>query len=195
MTYFHKIICILGTCRVRDPHYQPWSALNFRSGAYHVHKFPPNPSGASPFYIFGQILPFRSPSFSKSVAEHHRFTFFFSETIIFRTRSIRQRRWLAAGQTASARRVLAVPESRIFTLKTALARSGAPRFQAQNGSNSFRRPSFSRSTGSSFRSPCLFSLCRGTYLPKFGGIILKWCRATNFMEVTECIVVRFFFSI
>ena len=39
---------------------------------------------------------------------------------------------------------------------------------AQNGSSSFRSPAFSRSTGGSFRSPSPFSLCRGTYLPKFG---------------------------
>ena len=55
-----------------------------------------------------------------------------------------------------ARRVLAVPESPIFTLKTDQARSGAPHFKAQNGSSSFRSPPFSRSTGSSFRSPCQF---------------------------------------
>ena len=50
------------------------------------------------------------------------------------------------------------------------ARSAAPHFHAQNCSSSIRCPAFSRSTGSSFRSPGpFFSLCRGTYLPKFGG--------------------------
>ena len=51
-----------------------------------------------------------------------------------RTQSVRQRRGLAA-----------VPEIRIFTLKTDQARSGAPHFHAQNGSNSFRSPAFSSS--------------------------------------------------
>ena len=127
--------------------------------------------------IFSPEFLFRSISFSqispKSVPEHHHFTFLADfavpETVIFRTQSVRQRRGLAAGQSASARRVLAIPESSIFTLKTALARSGAPHFYAQNGSNSFRRPSFSR-TGSSFRSPCpCFTLPRHIPMPKFGG--------------------------
>ena len=121
--------------------------------------------------IFSPEFPFRSISFSqitkKSVPEHHHFTFFgglcrsgdhnFSKFSLIsthsspptagsaRTQSVRQRRGLAA-----------VPEIRIFTLKTDQARSGAPHFQAQNGSSSFRRPTFSRSTGSSFRSPCPF---------------------------------------
>ena len=50
-----------------------------------------------------------------------------------RTQCVRQRRGLA-------RRVLAVPET--------------GNSHAQNGSSSFRSPAFSRSTGSSFRSPC-----------------------------------------
>ena len=66
-----------------------------------------------------------------------------------RTHSVRQRRGLA-------RRVLAVPQTPIFTLKTDQARSRAPHFQAQNGSSSFRSAAFSRSTGSSCRSPCPF---------------------------------------
>ena len=136
----------------------PFSALNFRSGAYHFHKLPKN----------------------QSVPEHHHFTFLADfavpETIIFkisliwtrsspptagsaRTQSVRQRRGFAA-----------VPEIRIFTLKTDQARSGdshfhgqkgsssfrSTAFQAQNGSSSFRSPTFSRSTGSPFRSPCPF---------------------------------------
>ena len=138
----------------------PFSALNFRSGPYHFHKFP-----------------------KKSVPEHHHFTFVLAdfavpETIIIkislistrsspptagsaRTQSVRQRRGLA-------RRVLAVPETGIFTLKTDQARSGAPHFKAQNGSSSFRSPAFSRSTGSSFRSPCPFFTLPRHIPTKFG---------------------------
>ena len=120
----------------------PFSALNFRSGAYHFHKLP--------FYIFWRILPFRRPSFSKFLQFQpvHRLT--------------RPAQSEAAAPRVSsqlrtpARRVLVVLETSIFTLKTDQARSGAPHFQAQNGSSSFRSPSFSRSTGSSFRSPCPF---------------------------------------
>ena len=47
-----------------------------------------------------------------------------------------------------------VPEPRIFTLKTAQARSGAPHFHARPVARSGARANF--------------SLCRGTYLPEFG---------------------------
>ena len=140
----------------------PFSALNFRSGAYHFHKLP-----------------------KKSVSAHHHFKIFLAdfavpETIIFkislisthsspptagsaRSQSVRQRRWLAAGQIASwqfrrlafsrSKRIKRVPEPRIFKLKTAEARSGAPHFHAQPGARCGARAHF--------------SLCRGT-LPKFG---------------------------
>ena len=53
-----------------------------------------------------------------------------------------------------SKRLKLVPEPRIFKLKTAQARSGAPHFYARPGA----------------RSGALahFSLCRGTYVPKFG---------------------------
>ena len=93
--------------------------------------------------IFSPKFLFRSISFSqmtkKSGPEHHHFTFFaVPETIIFKSsliltvyhlprpaqpESVRQR-----PARMPARRVLAVPETRIFTLKTAQARSGAPQF-------------------------------------------------------------------
>ena len=108
--------------------------------------------------IFSPEFPFRSISFSqitqKSVPEHHHFICFggfcrsgdhhFQNDFNFNP-------FIAstAGSAAAAWR----PEIRIFTLKTDQARSGAPHFQAQNGSSSFRSPAFSRSTGSSFRSP------------------------------------------
>ena len=146
----------------------PFSALNFRSGA------------------FSHIFP-------KSVPEHHHFKFWADfavpETIIFKMRSGASPFYIFGGfcrsgdhhfqylsnfspydgrqqpTRAPARRVLAVAESNIFTLKTAQARSGAPHFHAQNGSNSFRRPSFSRSTGSSFRSPCPFFFTLPRHIP------------------------------
>ena len=110
---------------------------------HNFHKLPHKKirSGASPYYNFWRILPFRRPSFSTRSSPPSAGS--------ARTQSVRQRRGLA-------RRVLAVPESPIFTLKTDQAHSGALHFQAQNGSSSFRSPAFSRSTGSSFRSPCQF---------------------------------------
>ena len=146
----------------------PFSALNFRSGAYHFHKLP----------------------HKKSVPEHHHFTFFggFCRFKIYlistrsspptagsaRTQSVRQRRELAAGQSASQTR-LAVPETRIFTLKTDQARSGAPHFQAQNGWSSFRSPAFSRSTRSSLRSPGpFFTLPRHTTYQNLGWVPPLW---------------------
>ena len=119
----------------------PFSALNFRSGAYHFHKLPKNP--------------FRSITILHFLAD-----FAVPETIIFKISLISTRSsppMAGAARTLWQRRGLAaVPEIRIFTLKTAQARSGAPHFQAQNGSSSFRSPTFSRSTGSSLRSPCQF---------------------------------------
>ena len=98
----------------------PFSALNFRSGAYHFHKYPKNP--------------FRSITILHFLAD-----FAVPETIIFkislistrsspptsRTQSVRQRRGLA-------RRVLH-------------GSSGDSHFHAQNGSSSFRSPAFSSS--------------------------------------------------
>ena len=62
--YFHNYVCIIRYVPRERP---PFSALNFRSGAYHFHKnYPKICSGAaSPFYSFWRILPFRRPSFSK----------------------------------------------------------------------------------------------------------------------------------
>ena len=113
----------------------PCSALNFRSGAYHFHKLQKNPFRSmtilhfwADFAVPGTIIFFliyvtrSSPSTASSA----------------RTQSVRQRRGLAAGQSAS---------------QTRLGSSGDSHFHAQNGSSSFRNPAFSRSTGSSFRSP------------------------------------------
>ena len=163
----------------------PFSALNFRSGAYHFHKLPKNP--------------FRSLTIL-----HFWANFAVPETIIFkislistrsspptagsaRKRSAAPRVSGRSGDSAfsHSRRIKLVPEPRIFTLKTAQARSGAPHFHAQNGSSSFRSPAFSssngsssfrsptfsRSTGSSFRSPCqcvILAAAHTMYLPKFG---------------------------
>ena len=101
-------VCILGMCRRRDPHFQPWISV-----PEHI--------------IF--------TNYQKSVPEHHHFTFFggfccsgdhyFLNSLIStrsslptassaRTQSIRQRRGIAA-----------VLEIRIFTLKADQARSGA----------------------------------------------------------------------
>ena len=55
-------VCILGMCRKRDPHFQPWISAPEHIIFKNLQKIR---SGASPFYIFWQILPFRRPSFSK----------------------------------------------------------------------------------------------------------------------------------
>ena len=118
----------------------PFSALNFRSGAYHFHKFPKN--------LFRSITNL-----------HFLVDFAVPETIFFKISLISTRSSPPTARSARtqsvrqcpglARRVLAVPEIPIFTLKTDQARSGAPHFQAQYGSSSFRSPAFSRSTGNS----------------------------------------------
>ena len=128
-------------CRRRDP---PFSALNFRSGAYNFHKLP-----------------------QKSVPEHHHFTFFggvcrsgdhhfqnfFNFNPFIASHGRLSPNAKAFGSATGSRpfrrlafsrskRIKLVPEIGIFTLKTAQARSGAPHFQAQNGSSSFRSSTF-----------------------------------------------------
>ena len=58
--YFHRV-CILGMCRKRDPHFQPWISVpeHIIFTNYQKIRF-----GALPFNIFWRILPFRRPSFS-----------------------------------------------------------------------------------------------------------------------------------
>ena len=133
-------VCILGMCRARDPHFQSWSSV-----PEHIifTNYPKNP--------------FRSITILHFLAD-----FAVSETIIFKislistrsspptagsawTQSVRQRQPDASWQFrrfafSRSKRIKLVPEPRIFTFKTAQARSGAPHFQAQNGSSSFRSP-------------------------------------------------------
>ena len=105
-------------------------------------------SGTSPVYMFCRS------------GDHHFQNFFNFNPF---TASHGRRPRLAAGQSARARRVLAVPETRIFTLKTAQARSGAPQVHAQNGSSSFRSPRiFTLDRGARSGARADFSLCRGT---------------------------------
>ena len=62
--YFHNLCMHIGYVPRERP---PFSALDFRSGAYHFNSQITKKirSGASPFYICWRILPFRRPSFSK----------------------------------------------------------------------------------------------------------------------------------
>ena len=158
----------------------PFSALNFRSGAYHFHKLQKNPFRSITILIF-------FGGFCRS-GDHHFHNFFNFNPFIASHGGLSPNAKRSAAPRVSSRperqpdaswqfrrlafsrskRIKLVPEPRIFKLKTDQARSGAPHFQAQNGSSSFRCPAFSRSTGSSFRRPGPFALCRGTYLPKFG---------------------------
>ena len=164
--------------------------------------------------IFSPEFPFRSISFSqitpKSVPEHHHFTFFggfcrsgdhhfqnffnFNPFIASHGRLSPNAKYSVSGRSGDAhfhaqngsssfrspsfsrsKRLKLVPEPRIFKLKTAQARSGAPHFHARPGA----------------RSGALahFSLCRGTYLPKFGvstppppppGGITVCCKAVDY---------------
>ena len=128
--YFHICMHVGYVPRERPP----FSALNFRFGAYHFHKITKNPFRSITILIF--LADFAVP-----------------ETIIFkmslistrsspptagsaRTQSVRQRRGLVAVpeiRIFTLKRIKLVPEPCIFTLKTAQARSGAPHFQARSG--------------------------------------------------------------
>ena len=134
----------------------PFSAMNFRSGAYHFHKLPK--------------IPFRSSTILHFLAD-----FAVPENIIFKISSfsirsspptaaaqrVRQRRGPAVPEIRIFKRSAApVPEPRIFKLKTAQARSGAPHFQACSGA-----PHFHARPGARSGALAHFSLCRGTCIP------------------------------
>ena len=123
----------------------PFSALNFCSGAYNFHKFQ-----------------------KKSVPEHHHFTFFggfcrsgdhhFQNVYNFNP-FIASHGRLSPNATRSAAPPVSqtrpgIPKTPIFTFKTDQARSGASHFHARPGARS--------------GALAIFSLCRGTDLPKFG---------------------------
>ena len=120
-----------------------FSALNFRSGAYHFHKFP-----------------------KKSVPKHHHFTFFGG---FCRSGDHHFQNFFNFNPFIASRGRLS-PNAKRSAAPRRPGSSGDSHFHAQNGSSSFRSPSFSRSTGSSFRSPGqFFTLPRHIpNLPKFG---------------------------
>ena len=121
--------------------------------------------------ILSPKFPFRGISFSqKSAPEHHHFTFFADFAVpekisLISTRSSPPTAGSSPNTKRSAApRVSGRPERQpdaswqfrrlaFSRSKPYQARSAAPHFHAQNGSSSIRSPEFSRSTGSSFRSP------------------------------------------
>ena len=111
----------------------PFSALNFRSGAYNFHKFPKNPfRSITILHFFGD--------------------FAVPETIIFKISNYIP--FIASHGRLS-------PNAAPRVSQTRPGSSGESHFHAKNGSSSFQSPPpppppLSRSTGSSFRSPCQF---------------------------------------
>ena len=182
-------VCILGMYRKRDPIFS--SEFPFRSKTFlqiSTHKIR---SGASPFYIFGgfcrsgdhhfqnffnfdpfiachgRLCPNAAPRVSHADASWQ------FRRVLFSAPRVSQTRLGNSGEShfqrcGLARRVLAVPESFIFTLKTDQARSGAPpppppifkrkMAQARSGAPHFHARPGARSG----------ALANGTYLPKFG---------------------------
>ena len=128
----------------------PFSALNFRSGAYHFHKRPKNPvRNITILHLFCRS------------GDHH-FQNFFS----FNTFTASHGRLSPNAKRSAAPRVSDRPECQ----------------PALDASWQFRRPAFSRSTAELVPEVSIFtldrrarsgvradfSLCRGTYLTKFG---------------------------
>ena len=124
----------------------PFSALNFRSGAYNFHKLPKHPFRSITIsHFFG--------GFCRSGDHNFQNVLILTRSTARSAQSVRPRRGLAAGQSARLTRPGSSGESH-FTLKTAQTRSGDPHFHARSGPRSGALANF--------------SLCRGTYLPKFG---------------------------
>ena len=114
-------------------------------------------SGASPFYIFG--------GFCRS-GDHHFQNFFNFNPFIASHGRLSPNAKRSAAPRVSGRsgdthfhaqnRDQVRSGDAHFHAQTDQARSGAPHCYVQNGSSLFRSPTFSRSTGSSFWSPCQF---------------------------------------
>ena len=134
----------------------PFSALNFRSGAYHFHKFPKNPFRSI------TILHFLA-DFCRSGDHHFQNFFNFNPFIASHGRlspnaapRVSQTRPGSSGESHfHAKTDQARSGAPIIKLKTAQARSGDPHFYARPGARSGALANF--------------SLCRGTYLPHFWG--------------------------
>ena len=120
--YFH--ICMhIGYVPHERP---PFSALNFRSGAYNFHKLPKKSGPEHPHFTFLllRILPFRRPSFSNILLVSGRPECQPDASWQFRRPAFSRSKRIKLGS-----------EPRIFSLKTAQARSGVPR----GGSSFFPR--------------------------------------------------------
>ena len=134
--------------------------------------------------IFSPEFPFRSISFSQITQKnpfrsitilHFLADFAVPETIIFKfslisTRSSPPTAGSARMQSVRQRRgVLAVPEIRIFTLKTDQTSFRSPAFSSSKRLKLVPEPPhFHARPGARSGALAHFSLCRGTYLPKFG---------------------------
>ena len=126
-------VCILVMCRARDPHFQPWISVPEHIIITNYQK---NPFRSITILHFW--ADFAGPG------DHHFQNFFNFNPFI-----------------ASHGRLS--PNAKRSAAPRVSGRSGDSHFHAQNGSSSFRSPTFSRSTGSSFRSPCpFFTLPRHT---------------------------------
>ena len=144
----------------------PFSALNFRPGAYHFHKF--------------------QKKKKKSVLEHHHhFQNFFNFNPFHRLPWLAQFRRVpfSAPRVSPTRHGISerVPReshaknesilfrSPHFKLKTAQARSGAPHFKLKTAQARSGAPHFHARPGARSGALANVSLCRGTYLPKVWG--------------------------
>ena len=126
----------------------PFSTLNFRSRAYHFHKWHQKKNPLWSITIL-HFLPLQRPSFSKCLylqAIHHRPRPAYCSQP--ECKAFGQCPRVTAGQSASQTRpTKSVPETRIFTVELT--------------------PELCIFMLNSVQSPH-FSLCRGTYIPKFG---------------------------
>ena len=152
-----------------------FSALNFCSGAYHFHKLPKKSVPEHHHFTFlggfcrsGDHHFQEIFNFNPFIASHGRLSPNAKRSAAPRVSGRPERQPYASWQFrrfafSRSKRIKLVLEPRIFTLKTAQARSGAPHFQARSGA-----PHFHARPGARSGALAHFSHCRGTYLPKFG---------------------------
>ena len=132
-------VCILGMCRARDPHFQPWISVP----EHIIFKISLLSSRSSP--------PMAGSARTQSVRQRRGLT-----RPSWQFRRLPFSRW---------KRIKLVPEPPIFKLKTAQARSGAPHFHARPGARSGDLAHFSLCRGTRRSTKIWGEYPRGRFAP------------------------------
>ena len=144
-------VCILGMCRALR---LPFSALNeFVLGFGGINNLASRGGGGGYFHMYTYWVAYHFHKLpTNSVPEHHHFKIFGG---FCRSRDHHFQNVFNFNPFIASHGRLS-PNAKRSAAPRVSGRSADSHFHAQNGSSSFGSPTFSRSTGSSFRNPCPF---------------------------------------